>query len=322
MATRSDNFNRSNGALGTPSDGGSAWEDVGPKFNIISNAAGNVTSGVPDVCFLDCGEADGTAQITLTVKAGGSYFGLLVRAADANNYICFRANPSNYEIFSVIAGSVGNATAGGSTPANGDVMSVVLSGTSITGKVNGTNVVGPVTISSLTSNTRCGLYAYADTASRFDDFSWAGAASGSTGTAAGAATVSAAGKSTAATTATAAAGVATVSAIGKSVAATTATAAAGVATVSGVGAFAALASLVSSVFKNNTGTVYASLTNVTAWVYALVTGVLVVKKSTQVTDGSGVLTVSDASLTAATDYRVVYRNETDGAEGMETLTAS
>lgn len=123
--------------------------------------------------------------------------------------------------------------------------------------------------------------------------------SGSTGTAAGAATVSAAGASTASTTATAAAGVATVSGVGGGVVA-----------------------LVSSVFKNNTGTALASLTNVTAWVNAVESGALVVKLTSQTTNASGICTLQDAAIVTATQYRVTYRNEATGDWGSELVTAT
>lgn len=121
-------------------------------------------------------------------------------------------------------------------------------------------------------------------------------------------------------TPTAAAGAATVSASGESLAESTPTSAAGAATVSAVGG--TLTVITSSAFKNNTGTVLASLTNVTAFVYNPTTGALVVKLTGQSTNGSGVLTLTDALIVSSTTYRVVYRNEDDGAEGMETVTAS
>ena len=124
----------------------------------------------------------------------------------------------------------------------------------------------------------------------------------------------------AASSITAATGAATVSAAGESLAESTVTAAAGAATVSAVGG--TLTVITSSAFKNNTGTVLASLTNVTAWVHNPTTGALVVKLTGQTTNASGVLTLNDAAIVSATTYRVVYRNEDDGAEGMETVTAS
>lgn len=115
-------------------------------------------------------------------------------------------------------------------------------------------------------------------------------------------------------------GSSTVSAVGGSLAESAPTASAGTATVSAVGG--TLTVITSSAFKNNTGTVLASLTDVTAWVYNPTTGALVVKLTGQTTNGSGVLTLNDAAIVSATTYRVVYRNEDDGAEGMETVTAS
>lgn len=121
-------------------------------------------------------------------------------------------------------------------------------------------------------------------------------------------------------TATAAAGTSTVSASGSSTAATTATVAAGVATVSGVGG--TLVVLVSSAFKNNTGTALASLTDVTAWVNAVESGALVVKLTGQATNGSGVCTLQDAAIVTGTQYRVTYRNEATGDWGSELVTAT
>lgn len=58
-----------------------------------------------------------------------------------------------------------------------------------------------------------------------------------------------------------------------------------------------------SEIKNNTGTLRASET-FTAFIHNLVTGALVVKLDSQTTDGSGNLVLTDASLSAATDYRI------------------
>ena len=73
--------------------------------------------------------------------------------------------------------------------------------------------------------------------------------------------------------------------------------------------------------KNNTGTVLASETGVTAYVYTPSTGELVVKLTGETTDGSGVLALTDASIVAGTQYRVVIVLGS-GAEGMDKLTAS
>lgn len=116
------------------------------------------------------------------------------------------------------------------------------------------------------------------------------------------------------------AGVASVSAVGSSLAASDPTAAAGSATVSAVGGTLVL--LVSSALKNNTGTLLASISTWTVWVHNPTTGALVVKLTSQASSAGGVLTLQDEAIVTATSYRVVYRNEATGAEGMETLTAT
>ena len=73
--------------------------------------------------------------------------------------------------------------------------------------------------------------------------------------------------------------------------------------------------------KNNTGTVLANETGITVYVYVPDTGALVVKKTSQTTNGSGILTLTDASIVTSTQYRIVIVLGS-GAEGMDKLTAS
>lgn len=73
--------------------------------------------------------------------------------------------------------------------------------------------------------------------------------------------------------------------------------------------------LVTEPLKNNTGTVLANLAGVTAYIYSISTGALVVAKTAQTTDASGIMTITDAALTAATQYRIVLVLAS-GAEGM------
>lgn len=72
--------------------------------------------------------------------------------------------------------------------------------------------------------------------------------------------------------------------------------------------------------KNNTGTVLASESGVTVLIYSTA-GALVATKTGQTTNGSGVMTITDPLLVAATSYRLVFILAS-GAEGMETLTAA
>lgn len=73
--------------------------------------------------------------------------------------------------------------------------------------------------------------------------------------------------------------------------------------------------------KNNTGTLLSNQTGAAAYVYDVSTGALVVAKTGQTTDGSGVMTITDAAIAPATEYRIVIVL-TGGAEGLAKYTAS
>jgi hypothetical protein len=81
-----------------------------------------------------------------------------------------------------------------------------------------------------------------------------------------------------------------------------------------------LASLTIGPLKNNTGTLLASQTGITVHVYQ-VGGSLVVTKSAQTTNASGIMTVTDAAMVAGTTYRFVIVMSS-GAEGMDKLAAA
>lgn len=75
------------------------------------------------------------------------------------------------------------------------------------------------------------------------------------------------------------------------------------------------------VLKNNTGTILANETGATVHVYEVSTGNKVVTKTAQTTNGSGIMTVTDALIVAATQYRVVVVLGS-GAEGLDKVTAA
>ena len=83
----------------------------------------------------------------------------------------------------------------------------------------------------------------------------------------------------------------------------------------------AVGTLTTSPLKNNTGTLLASLTGITALVYDLITGALVVKKTAQTTSSTGVMVVTDATIVPATQYRLIIVLGT-AAEGMDKVTAT
>ena len=78
--------------------------------------------------------------------------------------------------------------------------------------------------------------------------------------------------------------------------------------------------LVIGPLKNNTGTLLASETGATVYVYQT-SGAHVVTKTSQTTNGSAIMTVSDAALAAGTTYRFVIVLS-GGAEGMDKQAAA
>lgn len=83
---------------------------------------------------------------------------------------------------------------------------------------------------------------------------------------------------------------------------------------------AAGGTLTSSALRNNTGTLLPSLA-ATAFVHTPSTGALVLLKTGLTSNGSGVISFSDAALSSGVAYRVIWKLTASGAEGMETLTA-
>ncbi len=71
---------------------------------------------------------------------------------------------------------------------------------------------------------------------------------------------------------------------------------------------------------NNTGSLWVNQTGATVYVYAT-TGAHVVTKTAQTSNSSGVMVVTDAALTAATQYRIIVVLSS-GDEGMDKVTAA
>lgn len=78
--------------------------------------------------------------------------------------------------------------------------------------------------------------------------------------------------------------------------------------------------LVIGPLKNNTGTLLANETGATVYVYQT-SGAHVVTKTSQTSDGSAMMTVTDAALVSGTTYRYIVVLGS-GAEGMDKLAAS
>lgn len=83
----------------------------------------------------------------------------------------------------------------------------------------------------------------------------------------------------------------------------------------------AAGTLTTAPLKNNTGTLLANQTGATAYIHNMTTGALVVAKTGQTTNASGVMVVSDPLILPATQYRIVIKLAS-AAEGLDKLTAT
>lgn len=79
--------------------------------------------------------------------------------------------------------------------------------------------------------------------------------------------------------------------------------------------------LTTAPLKNNAGTLLANETGATAYIHNMTTGTLVVAKTGQTTNSSGVMVVSDPLILPATQYRIVIKLAS-AAEGLDKLTAT
>lgn len=166
----SDTFTRadSSSSLGT-ADTGQAWTALAGTWGISSNKAYKVTASAQGYAVIDSLHADCTVAVTVSgasMTAGG---GVTFRASDASNLWFVDIDGTGSSIYKNQTGSLTNMLSGMAGFTAGDVMSVVLLGTSIIVKKNGTQI-GSLTNSFNSTATKHGLRDYTGTV-RLDDFS-------------------------------------------------------------------------------------------------------------------------------------------------------
>ncbi len=167
---RTDNFTRANSTttLGTPSDGGSAWNPLNGTWGINSNAGYEPGNTVQAVAVLDSTTTDVTVQCTFTQP--GSVVGLVIRATDNANYIIATFQSGGAFLFTNVGGSFSLLTTVTQAIAPGDIGSLQIVGTALTLKLNGTTVLTATTATN-PSGTLHGIYTSTDTSVRFNTFS-------------------------------------------------------------------------------------------------------------------------------------------------------
>lgn len=172
-----DNFNRADAATLGASYVASSQAGT-PVWSIVSNRASltAATSG-NNVISRECNSADGTLQVTIAAGGATKQMGLAARVQDALNNL--RVAPLStgdlrYTLFKRVAStSTVVQTATTKTVADGDVMQVVLAGTSVIVKVNGTTII-TATVSEFTGVTKHGLFCSSGTLDgAFEDLSFA-----------------------------------------------------------------------------------------------------------------------------------------------------
>lgn len=155
MSDRSDNFNRADGAIGSPSDGGSAWVSMSGTWTVASNQVKQTAGGVGEA-YLEASASDMVVQVTGVTFAND--IGVIARLADISNYLLFRGRPgSKYDLYKQVGGSFTLLAGGlGSGPSNGDVLKLTCAGSTLTAAVNGTTLTTQSDSAGQT-NTKWGL---------------------------------------------------------------------------------------------------------------------------------------------------------------------
>jgi hypothetical protein len=144
-------------------------EPVGTGWTILTNRANNTTGGGTQLgrldTSLDTDDFTVTADLTALSRTGGGFArcGIVGRKDNSatQTYYRFYAEKvaATWELDRVNAGTATSLGSVATAPADGDVMLLVMDASTITGKVNGATVIGPVTDGSpITGNTYAGIY--------------------------------------------------------------------------------------------------------------------------------------------------------------------
>jgi hypothetical protein len=180
---RSDNFNRADtaSAIGTPSDGGSAWSVLFGTWGIVGNQGYESSGGVQTIAVLESSSSEGEVAVTIsTFPAATKSAGVFARATTWGNgfYFEFLNDFGGYLRFYKMVGGTGSVIAQANTGISaGDRISLAFTAANVwTPKVNGvaSSLGGsPPYVDSFNSTaTKHGLWNYETTATRFEDFAF------------------------------------------------------------------------------------------------------------------------------------------------------
>lgn len=163
-----DSFNRAdNNVWLIATDTGQPYEVYAGVGGTLSNQVYVVSPATEYLAVVQSNVADVSIQLKIPVQV--AYNSIIFRSTDASNYMYFAREADNtYKVVRNQANVYTTILSTGITPANGDVIKVIVSGSLILCYVNGT-FVGSVTETFNQTATKHGFYT-AGTTGRLDDF--------------------------------------------------------------------------------------------------------------------------------------------------------
>lgn len=171
---RTDTFTRADNAsaIGSPSDGGSAWQVTG-TWGISGNAAYNSGGDSPGLAWLEANTAN--IDLSVPIENGELRQGIAFRVADASNFLFVFNDPDDprVRLYSRVAGS--DTLLGSYMPPSGPgfpgalTLRVVADGTSLKVYLD-SDLRIDVTSSTHQANTKHGLYSFGAVNQRFSSF--------------------------------------------------------------------------------------------------------------------------------------------------------
>jgi hypothetical protein len=173
--TITDAFTRADaGTLGTSAEGWS-WTTVTGTWQIVSNAAANVGSTGSARAGSDLSSTNHYAQGTVTPSGTSAGCGCCVRFATSADtyYLGWGRNNATvtYRLRKQVAGVGTTLNDVNTTAFSGGVLKTEANGSSLTLAKDGATVNGPVTDTSITTGTRCGVATQAGSGGTVDDWS-------------------------------------------------------------------------------------------------------------------------------------------------------
>lgn len=167
----SDGFNRpdSTNALGN-TDTGNAWEIVSGDWGISGNAAyTSVASASTSLAVVESGVSDGELSVTISAGITNARNRLIFRYTNVDNFLYVVTTTTGYALSKRQAGSISTIGNYDITLVNGDVLKVVMRGSSIKLYINGLLGIDATNTFNTTA-TMHGLGIYNSTLARFDNF--------------------------------------------------------------------------------------------------------------------------------------------------------